>query len=199
MVNSFLKTVKVVCAPVSLAVIMFGCNPSINVTNNNNGTSPTPAQTVEPYPGQTSTPLPSPTASTGVTPGPSATPGTKTGIFEIMTKVTIKTGVISAGNNSVFKYYQAVDPIPMAVDDEYANTVIFEITPSEKDNFTYENADLAKINAYTMHSCFCPPDITAPKALLKGKITGTKINSETWKIDGTNDVANFSGEFKVKK
>jgi hypothetical protein len=173
------KITRKIYLPVLVAVIISGCQATGTI---NTGGSPTPA----------------PTATSVPTPTPTATPGTKTETFEALSNSTIKNGQVTSGNNIVFRYTQSVDPIPMAVDDEYANTVIFEITKNEKDNFTYENGELAIINAYIIHSCFCAPDTTAPKPLLKGKITGTKLNNDTWKIDGTNDIVNFSGEFKIK-
>src|SRR5437868_1475213 len=109
MVSNIFKITKKKWVPVLLAVLISGCQTTITT-----GGSPTPSPTATP------------------------TPGIKTETFEVLPDSKIENGTITSGNNYVFKYYAAVDPIPMAVDDEYTDTFIFEISKNEKDSFTYE-------------------------------------------------------------
>ncbi len=86
---------------------------------------------------------------------------------------------IESGENLVFKYYFQKEDNENISDDEYSESIIFEID-ADLDHFSYTDEELSSINAYFNKSCFCPIDGSI--SIVKGTIQGTKIDNLTWEI-----------------
>lgn len=119
----------------------------------------------------------------------------KTEISEVTQNSDLQETQIISGNNYVFRYSMSVDPIPSAIDDEYADTVLFSVDKNSVDNFSFQDNYLSKVKALYEHQCFCP---RTPEPLTKGSIKGKKIDSKTWRVDGNFDKIKFSVDFKLK-
>lgn len=94
----------------------------------------------------------------------------------------MKTGSMKTGANVVFEYkFEAYDDKDIA-DDEYTETIMFEIDPS-LEKFAYLEDDLALINPVLTQYCYCSfPDSEEKNVAPVGRITGRKISSKEWYI-----------------
>ncbi len=86
---------------------------------------------------------------------------------------------IESGENLVFEYYFQKEDNEDIADDEYSESIIFEINPDLED-FSYTDNELSSINTYFDKSCFCLIEGSIPIA--KGTIQGNKIDNHTWEI-----------------
>ena len=95
----------------------------------------------------------------------------------------MKYGIIESGENLVFEYrFDAYDNEQIA-DDEYAETIRFEID-SKLDKFYYSDEQLLNIKAVFTPYCFCYFPLTESKNVdPTGTISGEKISSNEWKIN----------------
>lgn len=94
----------------------------------------------------------------------------------------MKYGTIESGNKLVFEYkYEAYDDKDVA-DDEYVETIMFEIDPT-LDKFAYLDDDLELIKAVYSKYCYCSfPDSEDKNVAPVGRITGRKIENDVWYI-----------------
>lgn len=91
-------------------------------------------------------------------------------------------GIIESGNNLVFEYkYEDYDDKDVA-DDEYVETIMFEIDPT-LEKFAYLDDDLAIIKPVYSKYCFCSfPNSEEKNVPPVGRITGRKISDKEWYI-----------------
>jgi len=115
----------------------------------------------------------------------------------------MKYGIIESGENLVFEYrFDAYDNEQIA-DDEYSETVRFEID-SKLDQFSYSDDELLNIKAVFTQNCFCGFTPTESKNVNPvGTISGEKISNNEWKIKinitfyGDEEKV-INGNFKLK-
>jgi len=115
----------------------------------------------------------------------------------------MKYGIIESGENLVFEYrFDAYDEEQIA-DDEYSETVRFEID-SKLDKFSYSDDELLNIKAVFTKYCYCGFALTESKNVNpKGTISGEKISNNEWKIKinitfyGDKEKV-INGNFKLK-
>jgi hypothetical protein len=115
----------------------------------------------------------------------------------------MKYGLIESGENLVFEYrFDAYDNKQIA-DDEYSETVRFEID-SKLDKFSYSDDELLDIKAVFTQYCYCGFSLSESKNdNPKGTISGEKISNNEWKIKINitfyGDVEKvINGNFKLK-
>lgn len=65
-------------------------------------------------------------------------------------------------------------------DDEYTETLAFNIIPNKTGKFVLKGDDLTKAQAYLYKGCFCLDRGYAP--IVGGIITGTKLSKTTWYV-----------------
>jgi len=89
---------------------------------------------------------------------------------------------IASGDNYVFKYTHIAEDIIDIADDEFSEEIIFEVSPSMIELFTFE-ADMLQTSANTYYSkfCFCP--FVGDQAINEGKIKGRRTGDNTWEIE----------------
>jgi len=86
---------------------------------------------------------------------------------------------IEPGTNSVFKYSFTAEEDENIADDEYTETLYFEVDGS-LDNFSYSNGELRGLNLAIRRLCFCPNvDFIFPQV---GTVTGSKQSNGNWDI-----------------
>tara|TARA_B100000768_G_scaffold102680_1_gene95560 strand:+ start:162 stop:656 length:495 start_codon:yes stop_codon:yes gene_type:complete len=106
----------------------------------------------------------------------------------------MKYGNIEEGSNLVFEYeYSAEDAVNIA-DDEYSESIRFEINPLLTE-FNYEGSELSDIKAVFSKSCYCFFDYDSDKDVPPtGTISGEKISNTEWNI--SIDVTFYGDERK---
>jgi hypothetical protein len=106
----------------------------------------------------------------------------------------MKYGNIQEGSNLVFEYeFSAEDAVNIA-DDEYSESIRFEINPLLTE-FNYEGSELSDIEAVFSKSCFCFFDYDSDKDVPPtGTISGEKISNTEWNI--SIDVTFYGDEHK---
>jgi len=115
----------------------------------------------------------------------------------------LKYGTIEDGENLVFEYrFDAYDEVQIA-DDEYAETIKFEID-SELESFNYSNDELLNTNLVFSKHCFCyfPYDELKDVNPI-GIITGEKLSNNEWEITINvtfygDEQRTINGNFKLK-
>lgn len=86
------------------------------------------------------------------------------------------------GNKLVFEYEFTADDEPMIADDEYSETIRFEVEKNTE-QFTLKEANLTTSKATLTKYCFCYFPIQPEKDVQPtGEITGTKISENQWEI-----------------
>lgn len=98
---------------------------------------------------------------------------------------------IDAGNIWVVQYSYQAPEYPQMTDDEYYESLMFQIAPPKGKRFVLKDVDLVKANTVFQKSCFCAD--RGYFKISKGTITGTRINSTTWKITATYTVPSKNG------
>lgn len=95
----------------------------------------------------------------------------------------MKYGVIGKGENTVFKYRFDAEEEENIADDEYGETIQFEIETGLRE-FSYSNSELSEIALVFTKYCFCyfplEPSKNVPPM---GSISGQKISNHRWKIN----------------
>ena len=115
----------------------------------------------------------------------------------------MKYGIIEYGENLVFEYRFDAYHQEHIADDEYSETIRFEID-SKLDKFSYSDDELLNIKAIFTPYCFCYFPLNESKNVdPKGTISGEKISNNEWeiKINITfygDDVKIINGNFKLK-
>ena len=91
----------------------------------------------------------------------------------------VETVGIEPGTNTVFRYYfQAADEEDIA-DDEYAESIYFEVNGS-LESFSYTDVELRELNLFIRRACFCAStDLVFPET---GTVTGTKSSNGNWDL-----------------
>ena len=91
-------------------------------------------------------------------------------------------GATQDGENLVFEYRFDADDDEQIADDEYGETIKFEIN-QEVNQFSYSNTELANIDLVFTKHCYCyfPMDETKD-VVPTGFIRGQKASSNVWKI-----------------
>ena len=87
---------------------------------------------------------------------------------------------IIAGNNLVFEYEYEANEKKNIADDEYFETILFEIHP-DSTTFSFTDGDLQNLNAVFRRSCFCPLPFAV--RIEKGTISGMKEEDGKWRIE----------------
>ena len=96
---------------------------------------------------------------------------------------------ISQGNNWVFQYtYKAAD-LPEIADDEFAETVVFELNPTSKNKIKQKISKTKHAFIY-LKSCYCKD--AGPIEIKKGTIKGYKLNPNTWHFELTLEIPNLT-------
>lgn len=85
-----------------------------------------------------------------------------------------------AGKNMVFKYMYRAQEQPMIADDEYFESLEFEIAPPKFNTFIIRSDDFEKHKVIFNRSCFCPD--AGPRQLHSGTISGKRNPGGTWTI-----------------
>ncbi|MFI1770758.1 hypothetical protein [Thalassobellus citreus] len=94
----------------------------------------------------------------------------------------LKSGVISDGNKVVFEYtYVAADDEQIA-DDEYSESIFFEID-SSLDSFYFEGDDMLNAKTTLSKYCFCHFQDEEKNVVSVGFISGEKISDNRWNIN----------------
>ncbi len=101
---------------------------------------------------------------------------------------------ISEGKKWVLEYKYTAPENPDIADDEYSETFTFQIKkPCGK---RFKITDLKKANAIFLKSCFCAD--RGYSKITEGKITGKKIDKNTWEITATYMVGSMQKSFSVQ-
>ncbi len=114
----------------------------------------------------------------------------------------MKFGSVDSGNKVVFQYEFIADDEVDIADDEYTETIMFEID-RKLTSFSYADDELLEINAILSSYCYCFFPITDEKDTAPtGIISGEKISDYEWDIliDVTfygDDDRTISGRFKL--
>ena len=116
----------------------------------------------------------------------------------------MKFGTVASGENLVFEYrFNAEDDAQIA-DDEYGETIRFEID-EDLNEFSYSNTELATMKLVFSRDCFCyfPMDVSK-NVEPTGSISGQKISDKQWniKIDVTfygEDTRTIEERFTLKQ
>ena len=94
----------------------------------------------------------------------------------------MKYGSVESGENLVFEYNYIFDDNEQIADDEYSETIRFELNP-ELDNFNYTNEELLDINLVLSKYCYCYFPLDETKNITPiGTISGEKTSENTWLI-----------------
>lgn len=94
----------------------------------------------------------------------------------------MKYGVVSQGNNLVFKYHYKAKDDEQIADDEYSEFIYFEVD-ANLNSFELTNEALTDAKVILTKSCFCFFGDTPEKNVEPtGIITGEKISDSKWKI-----------------
>lgn len=112
----------------------------------------------------------------------------------------MKSSTIVNGTNLVFTYTFEADDAENIADDEYAETIRFEINPSLTE-FSYTDNELDSIRAVYSESCFCDFYNELKNTAPQGTISGKKISATQWDISidvtfYTDDIKNISNIFR---
>ncbi|MBC5837911.1 hypothetical protein [Flavobacterium muglaense] len=109
----------------------------------------------------------------------------------------IQYGLVETGTNLVFEYrYDAVDK-PEIADDEYGETIKFEINPTLS-SFSYSGTELSQINLVFTKYCYCFfPKTSLKEKVPTGTLTGKKLSTTNWEI--TADLTFYGDEKKTFK
>lgn len=103
---------------------------------------------------------------------------------------------VTNGNNWVFQYtYQAAEQTEIA-DDEFSETVVFELTPTHRKKINQKIAKTKHAFIY-LKSCYCLD--AGPLAIQKGLIKGYKLNANTWHFELTIEVPNSNDATSPRK
>ena len=94
----------------------------------------------------------------------------------------LKFGNIITGNKTVFEYRFDADDNEQIADDEYSETIRFQIDPN-LDSFHYENSEMENSKITFSKYCYCYFPLEASKNVSpKGRIEGVKISDSKWNI-----------------
>lgn len=99
---------------------------------------------------------------------------------------------IREGNDMVFYASFVEEDDPFIADDEYSERILIQVPATDTD-FLYEGDAIADLNIYVLPSCFCPPEIGEAWG---GKIAGTKLADNTWKLEIELDYDLFEAPMK---
>ena len=92
----------------------------------------------------------------------------------------IKWANIKQGENLVFEYYFTDDDDPLIADDEYSESIRFEV-PGDVTSFSYSGEDLLDCKITFTPYCFCFFD-DEETAENTGTVSGERISDDRWKI-----------------
>lgn len=90
------------------------------------------------------------------------------------------TAKIEAGDKIVFEYYYVYADADMIADDEYNESILFEID-SDLDHFLLSESEFDDANGIFGSWCFCPE--VGYRTIDHGCIKGVKISETEWQID----------------
>jgi hypothetical protein len=103
---------------------------------------------------------------------------------------------ITKGQNWVFQYtYKAAD-IAEITDDEFSESVIFELTQTSRNKIKQKIAKTKHAFIY-LKSCYCPD--AGPMQILKGSIKAKKLNQHTWHVKIQFELPSKSDRNRTKK
>ncbi len=86
----------------------------------------------------------------------------------------------SAGKKWVFMYSYRSKEYERIADDEYFESIIFEIDPPKGNSFSIKTGSFEKSKVVFSRSCFCPD--SGIRQLYEGSINGKKIGKNNWQI-----------------
>lgn len=84
------------------------------------------------------------------------------------------------GNNLVFEYRMEEGDDPDIADDEYVETILFEI-PLDATSFQYTDEEILDTKMYFSQFCYCDP--IGSIQISKGVLKGEKQNDNSWSIE----------------
>ena len=87
---------------------------------------------------------------------------------------------IISGSNIVFEYEYEANEKKNIADDEYFETILFEIHP-DSTIFSFTDGDLQNVNAVFRRSCFCPLPFAV--RIEKGTISGMQDENGKWSVE----------------
>jgi hypothetical protein len=102
----------------------------------------------------------------------------KTIVFNTKDSINPEFEVVN-GNELVFKYEFRSKEYLMMSDDEYVERLFFKVKP-KGNHFVYKLNNFKKSNLLYSQSCFCMD--AGNYVIQKGRIVGTKLNKNTWKV-----------------
>jgi hypothetical protein len=89
---------------------------------------------------------------------------------------------IQPGGDFVFEYRYVYDDNEIIADDEYSETIRFQIDPN-LESFDYTDAEMNSTNITFSKICYCYfPYESARNVAPKGTMEGTKISETEWRI-----------------
>ncbi len=102
-------------------------------------------------------------------------------LVPIESSTYMKESEIASGDYTVFEYQFTHDDDPLIADDEYTETISFQI-PSDITSFSYNTSQLEALDLVLTKYCYCLFDdreYIAPT----GTIKGTKVGTNLWYIE----------------
>ncbi len=87
----------------------------------------------------------------------------------------------NGGNYWVFKFdYKAKEVIAIA-DDEFSETILFQMMPVKGDKFELNEDDFEKAKVIYSRSCFCKD--SGPRLVQTGTIKGKRVGKNRWLLE----------------
>ena len=119
--------------------------------------------------------------------GPKINPEKKRFVYQSGSQITKRTYdsiyfdlSYDKGNKLVFMYTFSAKESEGVADDEYFESIIFEITPPKGASFSIKTAQFEKAKVVYNRGCFCAD--AGLRQLYEGAITGKKIAPDTWHV-----------------
>ncbi|MFK7948955.1 MAG: hypothetical protein AB8G11_15280 [Saprospiraceae bacterium] len=100
-----------------------------------------------------------------------------------------------SGDKNVFQMVTQTEGDPMIADDEYTNSLVFELDESQN-SFSVDGSALSDMNVHFKRSCFCSEVEFKPIAV--GCLQGEQQTDGSWFVQGNLTVSYSWGDFDVK-
>lgn len=100
-----------------------------------------------------------------------------------------------SGDKNVFLMETETEGEPNIADDEFKNTLVFELDESQN-SFSVDGNALSDMNVYFKRTCFCTEVEFKPVAT--GCLQGEKQTDGTWFVQGNLTISYSWGDFEVK-
>ena len=100
--------------------------------------------------------------------------------------------ITDKSNSVMFEYKYIASQNDAMSDDEYTETLAFNIVPDKTGKFTLKGGDLQKAQGYFYKGCFCMDRGYMP--IVDGIITGAKLSKTVWYVTINVTVKSKQGE-----